>query len=99
LFFSGKQDAQNQLQLALEDFNTKRSALDTMERNAVRSAFAEERRRFCIFIKCLQPVMVLHGISLVVFAFFAFKICKVVAVNCEILHCTAVTVMTDCLCL
>jgi len=58
LYFVGKQDAQNQLQSSLQDFNTKRLALEAVERNAVRSAFVEERRRFCIFIKCLQPVMV-----------------------------------------
>jgi len=67
LYFAGKQDAQCQLQSALQDFNAKRSALETMERNAVKSAFVEERRRFCIFIKCLQPVMVLYCITVAIF--------------------------------
>jgi len=61
--FAGKQDAQNQLQLALQDFQTKRLAFETMERNAVRSAFVEERQRYCIFLKCLHPVLVLHHLT------------------------------------
>ena len=64
LYFAGKQEAQSQLQSALQDFSTKRSALEAMERNALRSAFVEDRRRFCVFIKCLQPVMVLQLLAL-----------------------------------
>lgn len=53
----GKADARSQLDAAIQDVNNKHSVLETTERNALRSALVEERKHFCFFIKCLQPIM------------------------------------------
>lgn len=56
--FSGKNEMQLKLDNAMEDVNNKYLALETAEKNAVRTALIEERSRFCFFISYLRPFVV-----------------------------------------
>lgn len=49
---------QLKLDNAMEDVNNKYLALETAEKNAVRTALIEERSRFCFFISYLRPFVV-----------------------------------------
>ncbi|XP_062619165.1 protein MTSS 1-like isoform X9 [Saccostrea cucullata] len=51
----GKNEMQLKLDNAMEDVNNKYQALETAEKNAVRTALIEERSRFCFFISYLRP--------------------------------------------
>ncbi|XP_078337593.1 uncharacterized protein LOC111134024 isoform X7 [Crassostrea virginica] len=59
----GKNEMQLKLDNAMEDVNNKYLALETAEKNAVRTALIEERSRFCFFISYLRP-FVDHEVSL-----------------------------------
>ena len=52
---SGKVD---DLQKALVDMSEKKNFLEETERRAVREALIEERRRYCLFVTFLKPVVV-----------------------------------------
>ena len=56
----GKSDIRGQLDSAIEDLQVKHAALETTEKNALRMAMTEERRHFCVLIKCIQPIMVIY---------------------------------------
>jgi len=85
---AGKRDVHSHLELALHDFQSKRSALETLEKTAIRSVFIEERRRFCNFIRCLQPVLVLDClaklISLCLVIYYVYIRCDVLLLNCSV---------------
>ena len=55
---AGKNEMQLKLDNAMEDVNNKYLALETAEKNAVRTALIEERSRFCFFISYLRPFVV-----------------------------------------
>ena len=52
---SGKMD---DFQKALLDMSEKKNFLEETERRAVREALIEERRRYCLFVTYLKPVVV-----------------------------------------
>jgi len=51
-------DTQQKLEAANLDLREKLLILEAVEKNSVRSALKEERGRYCIFISCIQPLIV-----------------------------------------
>ena len=54
----GKSDMQTRLDTAMLDVNERFHYLEETEKNAVRKALIEERKRFCLFISYLKPLVV-----------------------------------------
>ncbi|KAI3357157.1 hypothetical protein L3Q82_015460 [Scortum barcoo] len=54
----GRGDIQSQLDSAMQDVSDKYILLEEMEKQALRKALIEQRRRFCSFVAILQPVWI-----------------------------------------